>query len=279
VIDQFSAVQKAMVDVQAVTDQIGDLKRVFTNVKTRGGWGEAQLRAQLEDMLQPDSYVVNAKLREDSGEVVEFAVRIPNKHGEALLLAVDAKFPVSDYERLLLASEAGDVEGERASRKALETRFRQEGRKIAEKYIVANVTVDFAVMYLPTDGLYAEAARIPGLIDDLGRNFQVMVMGPSILPALLRTVRLGYMTLQLEEKAAQIGQLLGATKQEMQRVDEVLDRLAKNAGAMTNTIERARVRTRAVAKKLKNVQLLPSDAADAMLEIEGPEDEGGESED
>ncbi len=276
VIDQIDAVQKTMVDVQAVTAQIGDIKRIFSNVKTRGGWGEAQLRAQLEDMLQPEAYVVNAKLREGSAEVVEFAVKIPSRGGDAMLLAIDAKFPVADYERLLACSEAGDVEGERAARRALETRLRQEGRKIADKYIVANVTVDFAIMYLPTDGLYAEAARVPGLIDDLGRNMQVMVMGPSLLPALLRTVRLGYMTLQLEEKAAQIGQLLGATKQEMQKMDGVLDKLAKNAGTMSKTIDDARVRTRAVTRKLKDIQLLPSDVAVDMLEIDVPAPEGEE---
>jgi DNA recombination protein RmuC len=269
VADQLGAVQKAMVDVQAVTAQIGDIKRIFSNVKARGSWGETQLRAQIEDLLPPDAYVVNARLSETSTEFVEFAVKIPMRGIEnPPLLPIDAKFPVSDYERLLAASEAGDADGERQARRALETRFRQEGKKIAEKYIVANVTTEFAVMYLPTDGLYAEAARIPGLIDDLGRNQHVMVMGPSLLPALLRTVRLGYMTLQLEEKAAQIAQILGATKQEMQKMDQALERLSKNAGTMSKAIEDARMRTRAVTRKLRGVEVIDAEQAAKLLEIE-----------
>lgn len=269
VADQLGAVQRAMVDVQAVTAQIGDIKRIFSNVKARGGWGEAQLRAQIDDILSPEAYVMNARLRENSAEVVEFAIKIPGRGQETpLLLAIDAKFPISDYERLLGAAEAGDAEAERAARRALETRLRGEARKIAEKYIVANVTAEFAVMYLPSDGLYAEAARIPGLIDDLGRNLHVMVMGPSVLPALLRTVRLSAMTLQLEERAAEIAKLLGATKQEMGKMDAVLERLARNANAMGKTIEDARTRTRAVTRKLRGLELMSPEEGARLLELE-----------
>lgn len=267
VIDQFTAVQKAMVDVQAVTAQIGDLKRIFSNVKSRGGWGETQLKALLDDVLPEGSYVSNARLREHSADMVEFAVRMPVRGETRPLLAIDAKFPTSDYERLLDATEAADAEAERASRRALETRFRLEARKIAEKYIFPPVTVEFAVMYLPTDGLYAEAARIPGLIDELGQRLRVMVMGPSLLPALLRTVQLGYVTLALEQKAGQIADLLGATKREMLTMDDVLEKLAKTAGTMSRTIDDARRRTRVVGRKLREMETLRPEQADAVFAL------------
>jgi DNA recombination protein RmuC len=277
VIDQFSAVQKAMVDVQAVTAQIGDLKKIFSNVKSRGGWGETQLKALLDDVLPEGSIVTNARLREDGGEMVEFAVRMPVRGESRPLLPIDAKFPTSDYERLLDAMQAGDAAGERSARHALEMRLRLEARKIAEKYIVPPVTVDFAVLYLPTDGLYAEAARVPGLIDDLGQRLHVMVMGPSLLPALLRTVQLGYVTLALEQKAGQIAELLGATKREMLTMDEVLEKLSKTAGVMSRTIDDARRRTRLVGRRLRDMEIMAPEAADALLDLHGveTEDAGG----
>ena len=272
VIEQFTAVQKAMAEVAAVTSQIGDLKRVFSNVKSRGGWGETQLRALLDDLLPEGSVVCNAHLREGSADVVEFAVRMPVRSGgngtERPLLAIDAKFPMADFERLLEAADAGDAEGERAARRALETRLRLEARKIADKYIVPPATVEFAVMYLPSDALYAEAARIPGLIDELGQLLHVMLMGPSLLPALLRTVQLGYVTLALEQKAGQIAELLGATKREMLTMDATLERLAKTAGTMGRTIEEARARTRMVTRKLRGMETLRVEEADALLEQE-----------
>ncbi|HEY1411512.1 MAG TPA: DNA recombination protein RmuC, partial [Rhodopila sp.] len=169
VIDQFTAVQKAMGDVQAVTAQIGDIKRLFSNVKTRGGWGETQVRAMLDDILPPGAYETNKKVRPDSDDVVEFAVIMPMRGENRPVLPIDSKFPVEDYERLLAASEAGDVEAERAATRMLERRVREEARKIAAKYIAPPVTVEFAILYLPTDSLYAEVARIPGLVDEIGR--------------------------------------------------------------------------------------------------------------
>ncbi len=263
VLDQFAAVQKAMLDVQAVSAGIGDLKRIFSNVKTRGGWGETQLRALLDDLLPPGGYEANATLAE--GRVVEFAVRMPGQGDQRPLLPIDAKFPLADYERLLDVAEAGDAEAERAARRALETVLRIEARRIATKYIVPPLTTELAVLYLPTDGLYAEAARMPGLLDDLGRTHRVLVMGPGLLPGLLRTVHLGYVTLALEQKAEQIGRLLGATRQEMLRMDEVLDRLGRNATTMARTIEDARTRTRVVQKKLRDVEIADAAETDALL--------------
>jgi len=268
VIDQFAAVQKAMGDVQAVTAQIGDIKRLFSNVKTRGGWGETQVRAMLDDILPAGAYETNRKVRPDSDEVVEFVVLMPMRGEDRPLLPIDAKFPVEDYERLLAASEAGDAEGERMATRRLERTMREQARKIASKYINPPVTVEFAVMYLPTDALYAEVARIPGLIDEIGRDCRVLVLGPCLFPALLRTIQLGFVTLALEQKADQVRDLLGATRTEMMKMDEVLDRLGKQAGTFSNTIERARVRTRAVSRKLRSVEAVDAPQAEQLLELD-----------
>jgi DNA recombination protein RmuC len=268
VVDQFTAVQKALGDVQAVTAQIGDIKRLFSNVKTRGGWGEAQLRAMLEDVLPMGSFEANYKLRDDRDEMVDFAVAMPMRGGVRVWLPVDAKFPVEDYERLVAAAEVGDTEAERAARRGLERRLRDECRKINDKYINPPVTVEFGVLYLATDGLYAEVARVPGLLEEMSRECRVMILGPSLFPALLRTVQLGHVTLALEEKAGEIRELLGATKTEMGKMDVVLGRLAKNAQAMTNTIETARTRARAVGRRLKSLETVEGQRAEALLELE-----------
>lgn len=266
VLEQFTAMQKAMGEVSAMTAQIGDLKRLFSNVKTRGGWGEAQLRAILDDVLPPGAYEANCRLREGSAEVVEFAVRMPVRATTPPLLAIDSKFPTEAYERLLDAVDRVDAEAERAARRALETTLKIEARKIAAKYIVPPVTVEFAVLYLPTDGLYAEIARIPGLVDEIGRTCRVMIMGPGLLPAMLRTIHLGYVTLALEERTDGIARLLGATRQEMLRMDGVLERLARNASAMSSSIDEARRRTRVVAKQLRGLDGIDPDVAPAMDE-------------
>jgi DNA recombination protein RmuC len=268
VIDQFAAVQKAMGDVQAVTAQIGDIKRLFSNVKTRGGWGETQVRAMLDDILPPGAYETNRKVRPDSDDAVEFVVVMPMRGENRPLLPIDAKFPVEDYERLLAASEAGDAEGERLATRRLERAVREQAKKIAGKYINPPVTVEFAVMYLPTDALYAEVARIPGLIDEIGRESRVLVLGPCLFPALLRTIHLGFVTLALEQKADQIRDLLGATKQEMLTMDRVLDTLARQAGSFSNTIEKARVRTRQIGRKLRGVEAVEAAQAEELLELE-----------
>jgi DNA recombination protein RmuC len=268
VIDQFTAVQKALVDVQAVTAQIGDIKRLFSNVKTRGGWGEAQLRALLDDILPAGSFEANAKMRDDSDEMVDFAVAMPMRGDVRVWLPVDAKFPLEDYERLIAASEIGDIDAERLARRGLERRLREESRKIREKYIHPPKTVEFGVLYLATDGLYAEVARVPGLLEEMSREFRVLILGPSLFPALLRTVQLGHVTLALEEKADQIRVLLGATKTEMVKMDEVLERLAKNANAMSSTIDKARVRARQVSRKLRSLEVVEGARAEELLELE-----------
>ncbi len=265
VTEQFAAVQKAMGDVQAVTAQIGDIKRLFGNVKARGGWGETQVRAMLDDILPAGGYDTNWKPRADSNEMVEFAVIMPMRGDPRPRLPIDAKFPVEDYERMLAAADAGDVEAERVARRGLERRVRDEAKKLASKYIAPPTTVEFAIMYLPTDGLYAEVARCPGLVDEIGREHRVLVMGPALFPALLHTISLGYLTLRLEQKTGEIDRLLGATQTEMKKIDEVLALLGRHAKNFFNTIESVQRRTRAVRRVLRGVEAVPAEEAERLL--------------
>ncbi|MDE2318229.1 MAG: DNA recombination protein RmuC [Rhodospirillales bacterium] len=263
VLEQFAQVQLAMGEVQAAAKQVGDLKRLFSNVKTRGGWGEAQLAAMLEQILPPGAYQPNFALKDTARERVDFALRMPSR--ETLWLPIDAKFPTEDYDRLLLAADAADAEAERTARDGVATRVRLEARKIREKYICPPETVDFAVLYLPSDGLFAEVARIPGLIDDVRAKERVIILGPSLLPALLQTIHLGHVTLDLEKRAGEIGQILGATKTEMVKMDDALTKLAQNASTMSNNIEKVRTRTRAMGRVLKNVEVVEASAAQNLL--------------
>jgi DNA recombination protein RmuC len=272
VLEQFAQVQQAMGEVQSAAAQIGDLKRIFSKVKTRGGWGEAQLGAMLEQVLPPGAFERNFAVTEGSRERVDFAIRMPSRTN--LWLPVDSKFPTEDYERLLLAAENADLDAERAAREGISLRVRLEAKKIREKYISPPETVDFGVMYLPSDGLFAEVARIPNLIDEIRVREKVIILGPTLLPAMLQTIHLGHITLDLEKRAGEIGKLLGATVSEMGKMDDVLTRLAANATAMSSNIEKAQVRTRAVRRVLKTIEMVDPAAAAAMLGLEGEEDVG-----
>jgi len=271
VLEQFAQVQQAMGEVQSAAAQIGDLKRIFANVKTRGGWGEAQLGAMLEQVLPPGAFERNFALTEAARERVDFAIRMPSR--TPLWLAVDSKFPTEDYERLLLAAENADIDAERLARDGIAARIRLEAKKIAEKYICPPETVEFGVMYLPSDGLFAEVARIPNLIDEIRVREKVIILGPTLLPAMLQTIHLGHITLDLEKRAGEIGKLLGATRNEMGKMDEILGKLAANASTITSNIERARVRTRAMNRVLRTVELVEGPAAAGLLGITGEEGE------
>ncbi len=251
VTEQFASVQNAIGDMQATASRLADLRRLFGNVRARGAWGERQLKALLDDVLPAGSYEQNCRLRDGSGENVEFAIRMPVAAGAPRkLLAIDAKFPTDAYERLLAADEEGDADAARLARRALEAAIRAEARRIGAKYVVPPATVDYAILYLPTDGLYVEVSRLSGLVDEVGRNERVLVMGPALLPGLLRSIQLGYVTLALGEKAEAIGQLLAATRGEVDRLDAALERLARNARATIGSIDEARRRTRAIARRL-----------------------------
>jgi DNA recombination protein RmuC len=267
VIDQFSAIQQMMANVQSVATQVGDLKRIFGNIKTRGGWGEAQLKTMLDDFLPPGAYETNVKLREDSNDTVEFCILMPGGEDRARL-PLDAKFPSEDYERLVQAHEAGDLAAEATARRAIEARVRGEAAKIAQKYICPPRSTDYAILFLPTEGLYAEVARIPGLVEDVARSSKVFIAGPFLLPALLKNIHLGYMSHRLSKSAEGVRDLLAATKTEMAKMEGVFERLGKQVGTVSNTIGTAQQRTRAIARKLRSLDSLPGDQAEQLLEIE-----------
>lgn len=268
VAEQFAAVQQAIGQVQNVAGQVGDLKRLFSNVKSRGGWGEAQAEAMLQDMLPAGAYEKNMRMREGTAESVEFALRIPMRGAEDAWLPLDSKFPTEDYERLLNANEAGSREDEALARSALDRRIRQEAERIASKYINAPRTVDFAILYLPSDSLFAEVARSPGLVETVRRNHKVMVMGPSLLPAFLHTVKVGYLTIALEKNVGQIGDTLAAVKTEWGKLEPWLAKLADRADALKKSIDGTQQRARAVGKKLRTVDVIDHVSADAILGLD-----------
>ena len=270
VAEQFAAVQQAIGQVQAVASQVGDLKRLFSNVKSRGGWGEAQVDAMLDEHLPPGSYERNKRLRDGGAETVDFALRVPSRGGEEVWLPIDAKFPTEDYDRLLLANEAGDRDAELVARGQLERRIRTEAASIAAKYLAPPRTVEYAVLYLPTDGLFAEVARVPGLIQHLRNAVHVVVMGPSLLPAFLHAVRVGHLTLSLERRASEIGTTLSAVRAEWGNLARALDGLAKKAATLNKGIEDTQVRTRAVGRALRGVDSLGQDEADRILGLDPP---------
>ena len=270
VIEQFAQVQQAIGQVRDVTGQIGNLQRLFSNVKARGGWGEAHIQALLDDVLPPGAYETNLRIGED-GQIVEFALRMPLRYADGeTWLAIDAKFPTEDYDRMLQAGEAGDRDLESAARKALERRIRDEAKRIATKYINPPQTVEYALMYLPSEGLYSEVHRIPGLIETLRRTHQIMVMGPSVLPGLLHCIRVGHLTLALERKAGAIGEILSAVKAEWTNLGKALDDMARRAQTLSRGIGDAQRRNRGVGRALATVDALDPARAQQVLGLADP---------
>ncbi|MBH9969171.1 MULTISPECIES: DNA recombination protein RmuC [Commensalibacter] len=253
VVEQFSEIQKLMGEVNSVTAQMSDLKRLFTNVKTRGGWGEAQLQSILDDILPTGTYERNVRLKDNSMEIVEFAVHMPAQGSHKPLMAIDSKFPTEAYERLIQAIEEGNSGAEQAARKALESCVKQEAKKIASKYIVPPKTVEFAVLYVPTDGLYTEIARIPGLIDEIGRVYHILIMSPALMPPLLRTIHLGYVSLALSEKTEFVSSLLGKTRQEMIKIDMIFEKLTRYIENTATSVTDARRKTQKLIQSLEKI--------------------------
>lgn len=253
VVEQFSEIQKLMGEVNSVTAQMSDLKRLFTNVKTRGGWGEAQLQSILDDILPTGTYERNVRLKDNSMEIVEFAVHMPAQGSHKPLMAIDSKFPTEAYERLIQAIEEGNNGAEQAARKALESCVKQEAKKIASKYIVPPKTVEFAVLYVPTDGLYTEIARIPGLIDEIGRVYHILIMSPALMPPLLRTIHLGYVSLALSEKTEFVSSLLGKTRQEMIKIDMIFEKLTRYIENTATSVTDARRKTQKLIQSLEKI--------------------------
>jgi DNA recombination protein RmuC len=276
--EQLASVQQAIGQVQSVAGEVGDLKRLFSNVKSRGGWGEAQLEAMLADIMPAGTFEKNFRVKESSTEAVEFALRVPGRGDEPVWLAIDSKFPTEDYARLVAANEAGNRDDEARARVALERAVRVQARKIADKYIEAPRTLDFAILYLPSDSLFAEIARAPGLIEALRQEHRVMLTGPSLLPAFLHTFRVGYASMQLERQATEIGETLGAVKVEWGKFGDSLTKIQNQAEKLSTGIGETLRRQRAVGRKLRGVTQLDDNRAALVLGLDVTLEETGEEE-
>lgn len=275
--DRLEQVHRGLGEMQTLAAGVGDLKRVLTNVKTRGTWGEVQLEALLEQMLVREQFEKNVATRPGSSERVEFAIRMPGRvDGTQVWLPIDSKFPAEDYDRLIAAQDRADAAAVEESARALEMRIRSEAKTIRDKYIEPPYTTDFALLFLPTEGLYAEVLRRPGLADTLQRDFRVVIAGPTTLAAILNSLQMGFRTLAIEQRSGEIQQLLGAVKTEFGRFGEVLANTKKQLETVTNSIGKAEVRTRAIERKLRDVEALPT--GDAQVVLGKASDPGDEEE-
>ena len=274
-----ATLEQRLGEMQALAQGVGDLKKVLTNVKTRGTWGEVQLEMLLEQMLTPEQYDKNVETVRGTGARVEFAIRLPGKTNADLdatvWLPIDAKFPKEQYERLLDAQERADAEAAAAASRELEVAVRREAQTIHDKYIAPPATTDFAILFLPTEGLYAEVLRRPGLTDELQRKFRVTIAGPTTLTAILNSLQMGFRTLALEKRSSEVWQVLGAVKSEFGKFGDVLAATKKTLERAVSNIEQAEVRTRQMNRKLKAVEALPSDSAQNVLGLEAtvPQDD------
>ncbi|MBK7673530.1 MAG: DNA recombination protein RmuC [Candidatus Accumulibacter sp.] len=273
--DRLEQVHRGLGEMQTLATGVGDLKRVLTNVKTRGTWGEVQLEALLDQLLTAEQYAKNVATRPDSLDRVEFAIRLPGlAMGEdeqrPVWLPIDAKFPLEDYQRLLEAQERADPAALETAIKALEVRLRDEARKIRDKYVEPPYTTDFAILYLPTEGLYAEALRRPGLVDGLQRDLRICIAGPTTLAALLNSLQMGFRTLAIERRSSEVWAVLGAVKTEFGKFGEALEVTRRKLEQASRSIESAGVRTRQIERKLKGVEALP--VIEAQLRLGDLED-------
>jgi DNA recombination protein RmuC len=276
VADRLEQVHKGLGEMQSLAAGVGDLKHLLTNVKTRGTFGEAQLGSLLEQVFVPDQYAEQIATVPGSKNVVDYAIRLPGRgdDGLPLWLPIDAKFPTDDYARLLDAQERADPLAADIAAKALEAQIRKEAKSIAEKYVSPPYTTDFAILFLPSEGLYAEVLRRPGLMDSLQRDFRVTLAGPTTLLAMLNSLQMGFRTLALEQRSSEVWQVLGAVKTEFGKFGEFVSKVKSQAETVVKTLEQADTRTRAVARKLKDVEALPDAQAQALLPVDRADDEG-----
>ena len=267
VAERLEQVHRGLGEMQTLASDVGSLSRVLSNVKTRGSFGEWQLGSLLEDVFRPEQYARNVETIPGTGARVEFAVKmpIPRGQGGTLWLPIDAKFPREDYERLLAAQDAADKVAVAAAGRAIEQRLRLEARTIREKYVSPPHTTDYAILFVPTEGLFAEAMRRPGLMDELYRDCRVMLAGPTTLVAMLSSVRIGYRDMALAERSAEVWEKLGAVKTEFEKFGEVLAKTKKKLDEASQTIDLATVRTRAMARQLRDVESLPGESVQPLL--------------
>ena len=266
--ERLEQVHKGLGEMQTLASGVGDLKRVLTNVKTRGTWGEYQLGNLLEQILAPEQYARNVATKPNGRENVEFAIRLPGRDdadGRQVWLPIDAKFPKEDYERLVEAAERSDALAVEQAGKELELRVRAQARDIRDKYLAPPHTTDFGLLYLPTEGLYAEIARRPGLADGLQRDHRVLIVGPMTLAALLNSLQMGFRTLAIQQRSSEVWKVLGAVKTEFGKFGDTLEKVKKKLDETGNTIEEAAHRSRQIERRLKKVEALPAADATALL--------------
>ena len=279
--ERLELVHKGLGEMQVLATGVGDLKKVLTNVKTRGTWGEVQLGALLEQVLNPAQFATNVATK-DGGERVEFAVRLPGQgtdRDQTVWLPIDAKFPIEDYQRLLEAQDRADVDAVAVAGKQLEGRVRACARDICDKYLNPPKTTDFGILFLPIEGLFAEVIRRPGLTEVIQRECRVVIAGPTTLWSLLSSLQMGFRTLAIQKRSSEVWNLLAAVKTEWGRYGEVLDAVQKKLHQASDTLEKAQVRSRAVGRKLKDVQELPVAEAAALLPLDAAEEEAPAAED
>jgi DNA recombination protein RmuC len=264
--ERLEAVFKGLGEMQTLARGVGDLSKVLTNVKTRGTWGEVQLGNLLEQILTPEQFGRNVAVNPNGNARVEFAIKLPGQNGERpVWLPIDAKFPLEDYQRLVEFSEKADVAGVEAAAKALENRVLGQAADIASKYLQPPYSTDFGVLYLPTEGLYAEVLRRPGLAERLQREYRVVVTGPTTIAALLNSLQVGFRTLAIQQRSAEVWEVLGAVKTEFGKFSVVLASIRKKLEAASKEIDETGVRTRAIERKLRDVQALPAAETAALL--------------
>ena len=258
--DQLESVYKQLGEMQSLAQGVGNLEKVLTNVKTRGMWGELQAERILQEILLPEQYLKNVVTKRSGRDPVEFAVRLPGAtEGEHVLLPIDSKFPREDYEKLCSATESGDVEAVKLLRKALERRLLDEAKDIRDKYIDVPYTTDFAILFLPIEGLYAEILSIAGLQDRIQREFHVMIAGPATLASLLNSLQMGFRTLAIEKKSSEVWHVLGEVKTEYGKFGTVLEVVKKKLASASSEIDNAFTRHRAIGRKLRTVEAVESD--------------------
>lgn len=262
--DRLEQVHKGLGEMQTLASGVGDLKKVLTNVKTRGTWGEIQLGNLLEQILTPEQFERNFPTKKGSREPVEFAIKLPGKGDEPVYIPIDAKFPKEDYERLLKAQDESNLIEIEESAKAIENRIKLEARKIKEKYIDPPHTTDFGILYLPIEGLYAEVLRRPGLWDLLQRDFRVTVTGPTTISALLNALQMGFHTIAVEKRASEVWVLLGKVKNEFGKFGDILNKTQEKLKQASDNIELAQKKSRTIESKLKNVQLPQSEKPELL---------------
>ena len=276
VADRLEQVHKGLGEMNTLAQGVGDLKHLLTNVKTRGMFGEAQLASLLEQVMAPDQYAAQHATRPGSKNRVDFAIKLPGRSddGQPVWLPIDAKFPNEDYERLLEAQSKADAVQAELCSKALEARVRLEAKSITEKYVEPPFTTDFAILFLPTEGLYAEVLRRPGLIESLQRDFRVTLAGPTTLMAMLNSLQMGFRTLALEKRSSEVWQVLGAVKTEFGKFGDVLARVKEQTQSVLNTLDKAQTRSNVMHRALRQVEALPEGQVPGLLPNEVEESDG-----